>query len=111
MLVSSGMSTSSPFKQKIRTETIAKMQSREPFEVDVFLPSSKPGDSGHVKGVVTYIGDGAYNVDYTPTVSDTYTIAVKMTKVQEIQTIEIDQSNINNCGEEFSIYFWELRDE
>jgi len=58
-----------------------------------------------VKGVVEYIGDGAYSVHYTPTVSGTHTIAVQMAKVQETQTVTIALDNIKNCGEEFSLTF------
>ncbi|CAM9773581.1 unnamed protein product, partial [Ectocarpus sp. 13 AM-2016] len=50
-----------------------------------FAPDADPADVPPVYGTVVPLGDGSYNVSYTPTFADTYVLAVLMSTVVETQ--------------------------
>ena len=63
-------------------------QPRDVYEVFAFHSSDTATTT--VPGTVTYRGDGAYNVEFTPTVSGYHTVSVLLGTVQEVQTIIVD---------------------
>ncbi|CAM9800578.1 unnamed protein product [Ectocarpus sp. 6 AP-2014] len=50
-----------------------------------FAPDADPADVPPVHGTVVPLGDGSYNVSYTPMFADTYVLAVLMSTVVETQ--------------------------
>lgn len=61
-------------------------QNYSTFLVVAFAPDEDPADVPPVYGAVAPLGDGSYNVSYTPTHADTYVLAVLMSTAVETQT-------------------------
>lgn len=55
------------------------------FLAVAFAPDADPNDISPVYGTVAPLGDGLYNVSYTPTYADSYVLAVLMSTVVETQ--------------------------
>lgn len=51
--------------------SLITLQDNSTFLVVAFAPDADPSDVPPVYGDVTPIGDGSYNVSYTPTYADT----------------------------------------
>ena len=64
-------------------------QPRSLFAVDAFQAQATPEEGVTVPGTVTYVGEGAYRVEYTPTVSGRYVVAVMMSTQLEVQTVRV----------------------
>lgn len=62
-------------------------QNHSVFLAVAFAADADPSDAPPVYGTVEPLGDGTYNVSYTPTYSDTYVLAVLMSTVVETQTV------------------------
>ena len=60
-------------------------QDSSAFLAVAFAPDADPNDVPPVYGTVAPLGDGLYNVSYTPTYADSYVLAVLMSTVVETQ--------------------------
>lgn len=60
-------------------------QNSSVFLAVAFAPDADPADVPPVYGTVALLGDGSYNVSYTPTHADSYVLAVLMSTVVETQ--------------------------
>lgn len=60
-------------------------QDSSAFLAVAFAPDADPNDVAPVYGTVAPLGDGRYNISYTPTYADSYVLAVLMSTVVETQ--------------------------
>ena len=65
-------------------------QDADLYRVWAFYPAEAPENSTGVEGTVTYLADGAYQVDYVPTRYGKHTVAVMKAEELEVQVLTLE---------------------
>lgn len=73
------------------------------FLAVAFAPDADPADVPPVYGTVVPLGDGSYNVSYTPTYADSYVLAVLMSTVVETQTFSFVFNSDSEASGSFTL--------
>ena len=78
-------------------------QARDLYRVWAFYPAEAPDNSTGVEGAVTYLADGAYQVDYVPTRYAKHTVAVMKAEDLEVQVLNLTFNSKKEASGTFTL--------